>query len=266
MISKKVITQTIPTVYTDNEEFMIARDSFNNNLVSENTTSSKIKPTSIIHNHASNFNFNPSSSNSFNKATNVTSNIRKMNISLNNGSKKTNDKNSATSTTAAVNPVSFFDFHLKNETDLSMSTTSKKSSDMSKQKTAQYNQAKASKNIDNESSPNSVPTTPFQNTFQKFVIERHVNHFNHRQPSMNSSNTNLNSKQLVLDKRYVSEEGPLTTAGLINSLNNKSSFYNKSYFYSENASDTKSLNDNDRMVITEKVSAYYMFSIYIFLE
>ena len=230
MISKKVITQTIPTVYTDNEEFMIARDSFNNNLVSENTTSSKIKPTSIIHNHASNFNFNPSSSNSYNKTANVTSNIRKMNISLNNGSKKNNDKNSATSTAAAVNPVSFFDFHLKNETDLSLSTTSKKSSDMSKQKTAQYNQAKASKMIDNESSPNSVPTTPFQNTFQKFVIERHVNHFNHRQPSMNSSNTNLNSKQLVLDKRYVSEEGPLTTAGLINSLNNKSSFYNKSLF------------------------------------
>jgi hypothetical protein len=255
MISKKVITQTIPTVYNDNEEFMIARDSFNGNTLSSvtaNTSNSKVKPMST----GSNFNFNPS--NNFNKTTNTTATIRKMNISLNNGAKRSNEK-LATNSGVTVNPVSFFDFHVKNENDFS--TLSKKSSEKHK-KPAQF--SNKAFNLDNaETSPTaSIPTTPFQNTFQKFVIERHVNHFNHRQPSLNSGSSS-NTKQITLEKKYVSEESPLTTAGIINSLNdNMTNYYNKSYFYSENnKSDPKSLNESDRVLIKEKVSGIFFSSV-----
>ena len=122
MISKKVITQTIPTVYSDNEEFMISRESFNL------ANSSKVKPlaTSILHNQAANsFKFNNPSMKSSTTAVNNTANAniaKKMNISLNNGtstapsasivavanSKPKLEKNS-------INPVSFFDFHVRKE-------------------------------------------------------------------------------------------------------------------------------------------------------
>ena len=239
MISKKVITRTIPTVYSDsNEEFMIARDSFS--LVNN----SKVKPLSstILHNQANNFNFNASSVKS---SSNNSINNKKLNTSLNSGpnlnSGSTNSKPIFEKT--SVNPVSYFDFHVKKENENFIA--SKKAEVLLKQKLNQVKQS-SPKYFENDS-PTNVPLTPFQQNFQKYVIERHhVNHFNHRQPS----NTKPNLKHIFLDKKITNDDGGSMT-GSVNSLNNKSNFYNKSYFYSETASDTKSINEKDRF---EKVN------------
>ena len=219
MISKKVITQTIPTVYSDNEDFMISRSTYG---LSGNN--SKIKSTSILNNQSNKLNsFGYASSNSSNNSNGA----RKMNFSLNNGmsSKNKADANS-------LKPVNYFDFHLKKSQE-NLNTSKKSDYTESKHKNS-LNKQHQSKSIENES-PTAVPTTPFQQNFQKYVIERHVNHFNHRQQSINN-NSNASKP---MEKKIFNDESSKSIGGNIL----KGNMYNKSYFYNESLSDTKSLAD-----------------------
>ena len=220
MISKKVITQTIPTVYSDNEDFMIPRDTYG---LSGN--SSKIKSTSILNNQSAKINnYGYASSNNSSSNPNM---ARKMNISLNNS--VANKKASENGGGASLKPVSYFDFHLKKSQE--SLNASKKSIDQSDtlnlNMTAKHKLNKHQSISFENDSPTAVPITPFQQNFQKYVIERHVNHFNHRQAATNATKHQV-------DKKLAHED----------SSKGKGNVYNKSYFYNESLSDTKSLADD----------------------
>lgn len=224
MISKKVISQTIPTVYTDNNEFLASE--FNPKVTTLSTSPAQ-KSSKI------NANYNYVSTGSINNASKK----------LSNGMSK-----SPTKLENNLKPVSYFDFHYKRNQAGSKEnlSSSQKLLDSTKTSVNNINGSnndlnKSSKSIDRDSPP--IIQIPFQQNFQKFIIERHVNHFNHsKNPNESNKTTSLNKTNGTHneDSQKQTINKQINSTNIKNTNNDKTGTNNN--YYSNNSNYVNSSN------------------------
>lgn len=223
MISKKVISQTIPTVYTNNNEFISSE--FNPKVASLSTSQpQKTTRISANYNHVSTGSINNSNS---------TSKKLSNGISV-----------SPTKTENNLKPVSYFDFHYKRNQAGSKENlnSSQKLLDSTKTSVNNINGSnndlnKSSKSIDRDSPP--IIQIPFQQNFQKFVIERHMNHFNHRQnpsdPNKATNSSKTNGSNEDSQNQTINKSVSSTTSKIIsNNTNGDKTSTNNNYYSNTN--------------------------------